>query len=135
MTTAVSKGTGLPSFSGSFKAYDAGLDTMQFHAAYLTSSGIVDWSTAATTLSIGIINNKPYAAVGAVVEVIMMGEAKAKLGGTVAAGQFLAPNNEGELVAIVVGTTTSNIAVARALEDGQDHDIIRVFVLPGFFQV
>jgi hypothetical protein len=127
-------GYGIPSVSGTFKAYDADLATKQFHAVKFASNRIVDFSTAATDLSIGIINNVPAAAVGADVEVIVSGESKAKAGGSISAGQFLVPNSEGELVAVPLGTATTNVAVARALEDADDHDIFRVLVGAQFIQ-
>ena len=136
MTTAVSKGTGLPSFRGSFKTYDDDLITKQFHAAKLTSTGIVDFCTAATDLVIGIIDNVPYEGTGYPVDVIMLGEAKAHIGsGGCAVGQFLVSDGTGNLVAAAIGTTTSYVAVGQALEDAEENDYARVFVHPCFMQV
>lgn len=136
MTTAVSKGLGIPAVHATFKAYDADLGTKQFCIAKITSSGIVDWATAATdTGVIGVIDNDPYAATGADVDVIVGGEAKLKIGGTVAAGAFLVADSSGYGVAITLGTTTNNYVVGRALEDGEANDIIRVLVIPFAAQV
>jgi hypothetical protein len=119
----------------SFKAVDADLATKQFHCMKMSGDLTVDFSTVETALSIGILNNAPLAAAGAICEVVMLGPCKAKLGGVVAEGDFLVPNSAGELVAATLGTTTTNVAVARALQDGADHDIIEVFVNPKFIQV
>jgi hypothetical protein len=119
----------------SFKVYDSDLADKQFHAVYLVGDKIIDFSTSATVLSIGIMDSKPPAVANEACSVVMVGPCKAKLGGTVAEGQFLVPNSEGQLVAVTLGTTTTNVAVARALEDGADHDVKEVFVLPQFIQV
>lgn len=119
----------------SYKAYDADLNGKQYRAVKFTSSGIVDFSTAATDLSIGILENKPRALTGAVCNVVRHGPCKAKLGGTVSAGQWLVPDSNGDLVGVTLATSTTNVAVARAEESGDDNDIIQVFVSPQFVQV
>ncbi len=128
------KGFGIPALKGTFKAYDADLATKQFHIVKMSGIGIVDFATAATDLSIGVQQNKPEAA-GWPTEVILAGETKLKAGGSITAGQFIVPNSAGEAVAITLGTTTTNVAVGRALEDASDHDIFRALVLPQFVQV
>lgn len=128
------KGFGIPALKGTFKAYDADLATKQFHILKMAGVGIVDFSTAATALSIGVQQNKPEAA-GWPVEVVLAGETKLKAGGSISAGQFLVPNSDGEAVAVTLGTTTTNVAVGRALEDADDHDIFRALVCPQFIQV
>jgi|PlaIllAssembly_1097288.scaffolds.fasta_scaffold259460_2 hypothetical protein len=128
------KGYGIPTFKGTFKAIDADLATKQFHIVKITSTGIVDFATAATDLSIGVQQNKPEAA-GWPVEVVVAGETKLKAGGSITAGQFLVPNSDGEAVAVTLGVTNTRVAVARALEDADDHDIFRAYVLPQFVQV
>jgi hypothetical protein len=121
---------------GSFKATDADLNGKQFYAVYISATAmVVDFSTAATSLSIGILNNNPKAAAGAVCEVVMWGFCKAKLGGSVTAGQWLVPTSDGSLVAVSLGTTTANVAVCRALISGSTNDIIPVFVCPHYIQV
>jgi hypothetical protein len=118
-----------------FKAYDADLVDKQFRAVKLVDDWTVDFCTAAADLSIGMLNNAPKAVAGAACEVVMIGPCKAKLGGTVAQGQFLVPDSNGDLVAVSLGTTTTNVAVARAMEDGADDDVKQVWVNPGFVQV
>lgn len=130
MTTAVSKGLGIPSQSGTFKAYDDDLVDKQFRFAKLTSTGIVDFAVAATDKILGVINNHPNAATGADVEVIVGGEAKIKLAGTVSAGDRLTSDAAGEAVAMTPGNTTVNYSGGIALEDGEDDDIIRMLVTP-----
>jgi membrane-bound inhibitor of C-type lysozyme len=128
-------GYGIPLLNGTFKATDADLTNKQFRCVKMSANRTVDFSTAATDLTIGIINNVPYAAAGADVEVVMLGECKAKSGGSISAGQFVVPNSDGDVVAVTLGTGTTNVAVGRALEDADSGDIIRVMVNPGFIQV
>jgi hypothetical protein len=129
-------GYGIPTLSGTFKAYDADLVDKQFRVVDLAALGIVDFCTAATDLALGVINNVPAAKAGADVEVIVLGEAKAKVGsGGVTAGQFVVPDANGDIVAATLGTTTTNVAIGRALESGDQYDIIRILVLPCFIQV
>jgi hypothetical protein len=119
----------------SFKVYDADLVDKQFHAVKMVEDHVIDFSTAATDLSIGIMESKPKAVANVATSVVMRGPCKAKLGGTVAYGAFLVPNSAGELVSATLGTTTTNVAVARAMMAGVDHDIIDVDVNPQFIQV
>ena len=130
MTTTVSKGVGLPALNATFKAYDTGLATAQFCLVKLTSQGIVDVAAAATDAVVGVVDNVPYAAVGSDVTVIMLGEAKVKIGGAVAVGNRLAADASGYGVALTPGNTTVNYSVGFALEDGETNDIIRICVLP-----
>jgi hypothetical protein len=123
-------GHGIPALSGTFKAYDADLNAKQFRVVDLAVDGIVDFTTASTDLALGIINNKPAAAAGADVEVVMLGECKAVAGGTITAGQFVVSDGNGELIAAPVTGSTVAIAVGRALESAVDNDIFRVFVNP-----
>ena len=124
-------GFGIPKVSGTFQTYDADLENKQFRAVKFTSERVVDFCTAATDKVIGILNNVPYGAAGKDAEVIMFGEAKAKLAGDVTAGNHLVSDANGDLVAVTpVNTGTLNWSVGIALEDGADNDIKRVFVNP-----
>jgi len=129
-------GYGIPSLSGTFKAYDADLADKQFRVVDLAALGIVDFTTAATDLALGVINNVPYAAAGADVEVVLLGECKAKCGsGGVTAGKFVVSDANGDIVDATLGTSTTQVAVGRALESGDQYDIVRIFVNPCFIQV
>jgi len=129
------KGYGIPNLNGSFKTYDADLATKQFHIMKLVATGTIDFCTAATDLAIGVLNSKPYAAAAKDAEVIVAGECKVKAGGTISAGQFIVADASGQAVAVTLGTTTTNVAVGRALEDAVSGDIFRALILPGFIQV
>ena len=84
-------------------------------------------STAATDKSIGIAQNAGAAAGGDPIEVAMPGGgSKALLGGTVAYGDYLAPDSAGKLVAT---TTANDNVIAQALQAGVAEDIISVQVL------
>lgn len=121
---------------GSFKATDADLNGKQFYAVYISATDyVIDFCTGATDLSIGILNNNPKAAAGAHCEVVMWGRCKAKAGGAITAGQWCVPTSDGSLVAVTLGTTTANVAVARALVTAASGDIFDVFVCPHYIQV
>ena len=129
-------GYGIPSLNGSFKAYDEDLVNKQFRAAKLTSDGTVDFSVAATDKSIGIINNVPDDVAGRDVEVILLGEAKAKAGaGGWTIGAWLTADANGDLVAMTPASSTVNYAVGYALEAADQYDIKRIFVLPSIVLV
>lgn len=82
--------------------------------------------SAATQKAIGIMQSAPDAA-EAVCEVAMPGDgAKALCGGTVAAGDLLASDAAGKVVAT---TTANDRVVAVALEGGAANDLISVVVM------
>lgn len=120
-----------------FKALSTTLNGKQFMAVYVQATNwVTTFSAAATALSIGILNNNPRATAGATCEVVMLGKCKAKLGvGGATAGDFLVPQSDGALIALTLGTTTVNIAVARALISGVEGDVIPVFVCPQYANV
>jgi hypothetical protein len=141
---AISVGAGIPSLKGTFRAYDTDLVNKQFRAAKLVATSatlsladkIVDFATAATDKLIGIIDNVPAAVEGADVEVIVLGEAKAKAGsGGWAAGDILVADANGDLVVATPANTTNNYSIGRALEAAAQYDIKRILVLPGIVQV
>lgn len=120
-----------------FKAAGTTLNGKQFRAVYISADGyVVTFCAAANALAIGMLNNNPRAEVGATCEVIMLGRAKAKAGsGGWTAGQFLVPDSTGQLVAITLGVTTRNTAVARALTDASEGDVADVFVVPLYVNI
>lgn len=84
--------------------------------------------TAKTDKSIGIAQGAASLA-GDLIEVaIPGGGAKAKLGGTVAAGDLLAPTTDGSLI---VTTTANDRYIGMALEDGVSGDIIATNCVAG----
>jgi hypothetical protein len=135
----MSMGYGIPNMSGTFKSTTADMSAYQFHIAKFSATRTVTVAAAATDLVIGIINNKPYADTatrgGYDVKVIMSGEAKMVAGGSISAGAFVVADASGHGVSATLGTTTTNVAVGRALEDADANDVIRVMVAPQFIQV
>ncbi len=81
-------------------------------------------ATAATDGSIGLLMADVAAAEDAC-EVAMLGGAKGLCGGTVSAGDFLAPDSNGALVAT---TTANDNVIAQALEAGVADDLISVLL-------
>jgi hypothetical protein len=116
-----------------FKVYDTDLATKQFCAVKLVDDKVIDFSTAATALSIGVMKSKPKAIANVAAQVAMVGPCKAVYGDTVTVGQFLIPDSAGNLVPGALQTTATKVAVARALEGGVVGDIKEVFVMPGMF--
>lgn len=96
-------------------------------AVTLDATGkIVTAANAVTDKSVGIAMNAATEA-GEKVEVALPGGGcKGLLGGTVAAGDLLAPTSGGALIAT---TTENDRVVAMALEDGVSADLISVAVL------
>ena len=88
----------------------------------------VSVASAATDKQIGISQNISAVAEDPVEVALAGGGAKAKLGGTVAAGDFLTSDAAGKLV---VTTTNADHYVAQALEAGVLNDVIAVMVGPG----
>lgn len=83
--------------------------------------------TAATDKSIGILQNTGGVTTGQQCEIALPGGGgEAKLAGTVASGDLLAPNSDGHLVAT---TTENDRVIAMAMSGGVDDDIIGVEVL------
>lgn len=94
------------------------------------SGGVVVVCSAITDQAVGIIS-KGGTAAEAVTEVVIFGEAKAVLGGTVTAGQMVTPHTDSTVVASAgAGCTEFGIA----LESGVAGDTINVFVLGGHKQ-
>lgn len=102
----------------------ADLSSHQFKAGKLNTTGKVAVVSAAADKGVGIIQNKPNAA-DQPVDLIMQGESRALLGGTVNEADELGFNTTGQLVA----TTTDNAwTIATALEAGVAGDIASVWV-------
>ena len=98
-------------------------------AVTLDATGIiVTASNAKTDLSIGIAQNAVLAAGEAVEVALPGGGGKALLGGTVAAGDLLAPTTGGALIAT---TTPGDRYIAMAMQLGVSGDIIGVEVVAG----
>lgn len=95
-------------------------------AVTLDATGkIVTVANAVTDKTVGLAQN--LVAVGDKTEVALPGGGgKALLGGTVAAGDLLAPTTGGALIA---STTENDRMIAMAMEDGVTGDIINVMVL------
>lgn len=83
-------------------------------------------ASAATDKVIGIAQNEVTASGDTVEVAIQGGGAKAKLGGTVAFGDFLASNGSGALVAT---TTADDNVIAQAMQSGVSGDVIGVEVV------
>ena len=108
---------------------DSDISANRFEAVKMTGVGFeVTNIAAATDKPIGILLNNPNAA-NLSCEVAGPGEVcKARMGGTVNAGDSLGCDADGELVAIVEGTDTTIYVIATALEDGVNQDVKYVLV-------
>jgi hypothetical protein len=88
------------------------------------SGGVVVVCSAITDQAVGIIS-KGGTAAEAVTEVVIFGEAKAILGGTVTAGQMVTPHTDSTVVASA-GAGCAEFGIA--LESGVAGDTVNVFV-------
>lgn len=110
------------------------MSALQFRAVRMTG---IDFQIAEITngnsqVPIGILQDAPKAA-GMPAEVCGPGEqCKAELGGSVNAGNFLAPDNDGKLINApqeAAPGTADLYVIAMALQDGADSEIIQVMVV------
>jgi hypothetical protein len=85
-------------------------------------------ASAATDKIMGISNSAPSAADEMMEVCLQGGGAKGKLGGTVAAGDFLTSDASGKLIAT---TTENDRLIAMAMEAGAADDLIAVEVILG----
>lgn len=83
--------------------------------------------SAASDESVGIVQNVATAAEDTLEVALPGGGAKALLGGTVAFGNYLAPDANGDLVV----ATTGQRYIAIAMQAGVDNDVIGVEVASG----
>lgn len=106
------------------EAFPAGADlsAKQFHAVKFNGSAALVLAGDGDDI-VGILEDKPKQ--GEQGTVALAGRPKAKLGGTVAAGDRLAVNANGQLI---VATTGKRI-VAKAMEAGANGEIIQVKII------
>lgn len=128
----------------SVPALIAGVDLSahQYHVVTYTGTGrnlqVVSNANDTTEHPAGILQNDP-AVSGHAADVAFSGTCKAELGGTVAIGDWLGYNNDGELIedaanAAMDGTANDFYHIAVALEAGADGDIIDVMVFPAMLR-
>lgn len=109
--------------SVSYKAA-ADLSASQFCAVYVSAADTVAlYDYAAGRVPIGVLRNKPDA-VGRPAEVQVSGTGQVKLGGTVAAGQRIAPTASGLWIACPGGWTAWGVAT----EGGVAGDIVEAAI-------
>lgn len=107
----------------------------QYHAVYLTDdfavTSISDSNVASfAQAGIGVLQNDPDAD-GKAAEVVCIGICRAEAGGTLAQGDYLTINNDGEFIAGALEATTTAAdrgIIGRALADAADGDIIDILV-------
>lgn len=105
------------------------LSSWQYQAVYLSEDRGVTKITNANVGSfaqagIGVLQNDPDAD-GKAAEVICVGLAKCKAGGSISANDYLTLNNDGEFVAGALEATTTaadRAIIGRAIESASDHD-------------
>ena len=115
----------LKSNSVSFRAA-SDLSAKQYFAVKMTSTaGAADLAGAGE--GDGILINTP--ASGELADVVLLGGAKVKLGGTVTRGQFGKSDAAGKLVA---ATANNDKYIVKFLDSGVNGDIVDVLVISGF---
>lgn len=104
----------------------ADLSALQYTCVKLDTNGNLVAATAATDKVLGILQNAPVLnGYGDVLVRGASGTSKAKLGGTVAAGDNLTSDGSGRLITTVTG---GNEIVARATRAGVVNEISEVLV-------
>ncbi len=107
----------------------ADLSSKQYYSVVLSQvSSEKSIALASTQTAIGILDTTPLS--GELGDVILTGGAKAKIAGTVSAGNFLKSDSSGTLIAV---TTDKDRYCAQALQDGVTGDVIEVNVIPGYY--
>lgn len=104
----------------------ADLSALQYTCVKLDVNGNVVAATAATDKIIGVLQNAPT--LNQYADVLLRnasGTTKAKLGGTVAAGDYLTSNGSGLLITTVTG---GNEIVGRATRAGVVNEISEVLL-------
>lgn len=113
----------------------ADLSAEQYAGVYLTEdrgvAKITNSNVAAfAQAGIGILQNDPSAD-GEPAEVVMLGICRAEAGGTLAQGDYLVLNNDGEVIKGILEAdlaSADRAIIGRALADASDGDIIDVAV-------
>lgn len=124
----------MPSFASAnyLSGLKAGADLSaaanRYKALQIAADGDVELATANEMEFVGFLQNTP--ANGAAAEIAGNGGgSKAIAGGTIAAGNRLTTDANGDLVAITTGQTKACVAIA--LEGAVDNDVFSVWVLDG----
>src|ERR1019366_75671 len=107
-------------------AASADLSLCQYCFAKISGDGTATVAAAATDKIIGVINNKP--ASGEAIDLVMYGKQKVLLGGTVAAGDYLTSDANGNAVK---ATSTDATVYGQAVEAGVVTDIISALLGSG----
>ena len=102
------------------------LSSYQYYAVSLSSGKLI--LGTGPTVKAFILQDKPNAE-NVMGTVRLLGISKAKLGGTVTAGNRLCSHTDGTLIAV---TGATDRVVATALQSGVAADIIEVLCVPGF---
>lgn len=97
------------------------LSSKQFYIMQLDSSGDLEIAESATDFIVGVLQNKPKSGEHATYR--FAGTTKVRCGGSISIGNLLTAASDGEAV---VTTTNADIVIGRALEAGDDQDIIEV---------
>lgn len=106
----------------------ADLSAEQYAAVKIGAAFSVSAFAAATDDFLGVLQNKPAAA-GEPANVVVLGTTKARLGGTVTAGDRLKVQADGEFVTateITDGSAADEQVVGIALESGADQEVIKI---------
>lgn len=110
------------------KTADADLSAKQYHAVkFDTTDGDVVVAGAGD-VSLGILQNTPLH--GELADIAVAGGSKAECGASVTQGQYLKPEAGGQLIPVA---SNNDHYIARALEDGDDGDIISVIITSGYY--
>ncbi len=110
------------------KSFRTAAAAAPFTIAKITGANAAALATAAAAPLIGTFDAQGAEA-GGMADVIMVGWAEVRLGGTVAVGDMLTSDDEGRAVKVTAGQTVRTIGMAMAA--GVEDDVIPYFANPG----
>ncbi len=101
---------------------------------FTTNDGEVNAAAAATGKIAGVVDQPGGAKSGERVDVVLFGPAEVVAGGTIAAGDFITSDADGNAVAAAPATGVNNVVAGRSLTKAVEDDIVKVFINPGSLQ-
>jgi hypothetical protein len=106
---------------------NADLSTKQYFFVKPVTGGKVDLLDSATTVCIGVLQNKPSAA-NMAAEVALYGPCKVVVGGTVAVGDRLGTDTAGKAVAL---TANNSRIMGTCMQAGAAGDVVQMILSGG----
>ncbi|MBN9243386.1 MAG: DUF2190 family protein [Mesorhizobium sp.] len=101
---------------------------------FTANDGEVAPAASATGKIAGVVDQPGGAASGGRVDVVLFGPAEVVAGGTIAAGDFITADADGNAVVAAPAAAVNNVVAGRTLAKAVDGDIVKAFINPGSVQ-